>query len=237
MWKVKHQMNEIINWNSVFAKSQEFQNNSPCKWTFIENFFESSFYEKLYSTYPKSNEDWISVQSDDKSAFRKMWGEKITNDIIKDEDDQHYSEAWNKFHHYLFSEEFLENMRKFSQIPVNRPKHFAFHLMKRGGYQLAHIHNTGPSTLIMMLFFNKDWQKGDPGGTYVTPEEDESKMIFEPYNLNNSVVIFQDGPFAGHGVRYIEKDVERRAIQVYLENYSNVNGWSGDKKSLELREV
>ena len=110
-------------------------------------------------------------------------------------------------------------------------------LLTRGGYQLPHIHNVGPSTLILMFYFNKNWKKGDPGGTYVTPEEDESKMIFEPYNLDNSVLIFHDGPNAGHGARHITKDVERRAVQIYLEKYSSEKGWSADPIKRELKEI
>ncbi len=55
-------------------------------------------------------------------------------------------------------------------------------------------------------------------------------MVFEPDNLDNSAMVFHDGPHAGHGVRPIEKDVERRAIQIYLEEYSEEKGWSEDKK-------
>jgi hypothetical protein len=32
------------------------------------------------------------------------------------------------------------------------------------------------------------------------------------------------------GVRQIKKNVERRAIQIYLGEYSEADGWSGDKK-------
>ncbi len=112
-------------------------------------------------------------------------------------------------------------------------------LLRRGGFQLPHIHNSGPSTLVCMLYFSKNWIKGDPGGTYLTPEEDESLMQFEPYNLNNSMLIFQDGPHAGHGVRYLTKDVERRAVQAYFEEFTEKNGWSGDasKKENVQREL
>ena len=48
---------------------------------------------------------------------------------------------------------------------------------------------------------------------------------------------FQDGQQAGHGVRPIEKDVERRAIQIYFEEYSEEKGWSGDKKEQKLAEL
>ena len=207
---------EIINWKNIFAHARTFQEKKPTKWGFVEEFFMNDFYEKLYETYPKKDESWSFVSTDDKSAYRKWWTGEHPDQISNDVEDPNFSESWNQFHHYLFSEEFLSNIRKFSGVSVNRVKHFAFTLLTRGGYQLPHIHNVGPSTLILMLYFNKNWKKGDPGGTYVTPEEDESKMIFEPYNLDNSAIIFHDGPHAGHGVRYITKDVERRAIQIYF---------------------
>ncbi len=58
----------------------------------------------------------------------------------------------------------------------------------------------------------------------------ESKILFEPYNLNNSALIVLDGPEAAHGVRKIVKDVERRAIQLTYEPYSSVNGWYGTSR-------
>ena len=228
---------EIINWKNIFAHARTFQEQKPTKWGFIEEFFTSDFYEKLYETYPKKDDSWFFESAEDKSAYRKWWTGEHTDHISNDVEDSNFSESWNQFHHYLFSEEFLSNIRKFSGVPVNRVKHFAFTLLTRGGYQLPHIHNVGPSTLILMLYFNKNWKKGDPGGTYVTPEEDESKIIFEPYNLDNSAIIFHDGPHAGHGVRYIAKDVERRAIQIYFEKYSPETGWSAYNIKRELQEI
>ena len=99
--------------------------------------------------------------------------------------------------------------------------------MTQGGFQLPHIHDVGPNTLVMMLYFSKGWQKGDPGATYVASDLDESSIIFEPYNLENTMVIFQDAVNAIHGARYLEKDVERRALQITLEGWSPETGWSG----------
>ena len=228
---------EIINWKNVFAHDKTFQEKKPAKWAFIEEFFASDFYEKLYETYPKKDDSWFFETSNDKSAYRKWWTGRDPDGIPNDVEDPNFSEHWNKLHHYLFSDEFLSNIRKFSGVPVNKVKSLAFMLLTRGGYQLPHIHDVGPSTLILMLYFSKNWNKGDPGGTYVTTEEDESKMIFEPYNLDNSVIIFQDGPNAGHGVRRITKDVERRAIQIYLEKHSSETGWSAYPIKRELREI
>ena len=227
----------IINWENVLPHSKTFQDQKPTKWAFIEEFFVRDFYEKLYETYPKKDDSWFFETSNDKSAYRKWWAEENANDIPSDVEDPNFSEHWNTFHRYLFSDEFLANIRKFSGVPVTKVKTLGFMLLTRGGYQLPHIHNVGPSTLVLMLYFTKNWNKGDPGGTYITPEEDESKMIFEPYNLDNSAIIFHDGPHAGHGVRYITKDVERRAIQIYLEEYSPETGWSAYPIKRELREI
>ena len=41
------------------------------------------------------------------------------------------------------------------------------------------------------------------------------------------MVIFQDAVNAVHGARYLEKDVERRALQITLEGWSPETGWSG----------
>ena len=151
----------------------------------------------------------------------------MTQEITEPGSDPTLSKEWNEFKIYVESEEFLSNLRKFTGTTVNRLRNFQFMSYKKGGFQLPHIHNVGPNTVILMLYFSKGWEKGDPGGTYMASEEDESKIIFEPYNLDNTLALFQDSPRAAHGVRIIEKDVERRGVQVYLEEYNDDSGWSG----------
>ena len=228
---------KIINEQNLFKYSSGFQNKKPVRWAFIEEFFDRSFYEKLYNSYPKLDDTWKIFDSVDKTGFFKTWANQNQNVPVIYSEDKNLSESWNEFYRYLFTEEFIEKMRKFSGVPITRVKYFTFACMKKRGFQLPHIHNVGPSTLILMMYFSKNWKKGDPGGTYVCLKEDESTMIFEPYNLDNSVMIFHDGPQSGHGVRPIEKDVERRAIQVYLEEYSEEKGWSSDKKERKLVEL
>ena len=216
----------IINWENFLAKSQDFKNQKPFRFAFIEDIFNKDFYEKLYESYPSlDKEDWHVSSMTSKLQLNNYWNDDKM-DIVKSGGDPRFSNEWNTFKKYTESQEFIENIRKFSGIDVNRLKHFVFSAYKKGGFQLPHIHNVGPTTLILMLYFSKNWKKGDPGGTYMTPEEDESSMIFEPYNLDNSMAIFHDGPNSGHGVRYITKDVERRAVQIYFENYSSELGWS-----------
>jgi len=230
-------LTEIIDWKNVNSHSEDFKSKKPAKWIFIENFFQKEFYEKLYNTYPKYDDTWKLMDSFDKVSYRKFWGKENNEQIIEQEEDSHYSKEWNEFVKYLHGEEFIKKIREFSGVPVTKIKHFQFALIKKNGFQLPHIHNVGPSTLIFMIYFSKNWNEGDPGGTYIATEEDESKLVFEPYNLDNSAMIFQDGPYAGHGVRKVDTDVERRAIQIYLEEYSSETGWSGDKKEQNLVEL
>ena len=223
--------NDICNWDNLFKQSEIFKNNKPFKFAFIEEILKRDFYEKLINTYPQyDNKDkkWISSTQFSKFQFIRAWGNfkpmEPNLEIVEDPD---ISPEWNRFYKFLHSQEFIENMKKFSGISVNRLKSFRFTLFHKGGFQLPHIHNDGPSTLIIFFNFSKGWEKGDPGGTYVASEENESKIIFEPYNLDNTMTILQDGPYSAHGARYITKDVKRQALQIYLEEYSKEKGWSG----------
>tara|TARA_B110000495_G_C22876030_1_gene510919 strand:+ start:167 stop:874 length:708 start_codon:yes stop_codon:yes gene_type:complete len=218
--------NSIINWDNVFSQKENFMNSKPFKFTFIENIFEANFYEKLYETYPKLDDSWIKFSNFSKSQLGKYWGKHDT-DIVSPGTDITFSKEWNELKLYTESEEFLSNFRKLTGTTVNRLKNFQFMSYKKGGFQLPHIHNVGPNTIILMLYFSKGWKKGDPGGTYMANDVDESEIIFEPYNLDNSLALFQDSSKAAHGVRIITKDVERRGVQIYLEDYDDENGWSG----------
>ena len=218
----------IVNWDSVFNQSDSFKNQTPFHFAFIEEFFVRDFYEKLYETFPTLDETWRLGYTSTKTQFCKYWNRIGPNDVVGDEDDSQYSEEWNKFKRYAQSEEFIEKIRNFSGVPVNKLKFIHFMNYKKGGFQEPHAHGVGPSTLVFMLYFSKNWLVGDPGGTYMAKNEDESSIIFEPCNLDNSVALFQDSPKAVHGVRLITKDVERRALHITFEGYSSDSGWTGE---------
>ena len=215
---------DIINWENVFSKSQEFQNSQNPKFTFIENWINEDFYEKLYSTFPEIDQ-FTKIEQQDKSAFRRYWGTKKVNEIIDpNERDDKLSPEWNLFYRYLHSSEFIEKFKEFSQIDVNRLKAWTFMNMEYGGYQLPHIHDEGDRTLGLIFYFNKNWPDGAPGGTYIS-KDSGSEIIFEPYNLSNSCLIYHDGPFAEHGVRKIDRNIQRKAIQIELMGWSEQDGW------------
>jgi len=223
--------NEISDMKKFSQESDTFQNNKPFKYAFIEEFFNREFYEKLYQTYPKYEKDgeggWQVSTRFSKNQFYRGWGKYKAGDHVGEEPDPELSPEWNKFYKFLQSEKFLNALKEFSGIQIDKMKTFRFMLYRKGGFQLPHIHNDGPSTLIVFFYFSKNWKKGDPGGTYVASEADESKILFEPYNLDNTMIVLQDGPSSAHGARFITKDVERKAIQVYFEGYSEETGWTG----------
>lgn len=234
---------DIINWENLFKQSETFKNNKPFKFAFTEEIFKRDFYERLFETFPKydkNDETWFTSTSFTKHLFYRRWGtNKEDEEENAEEEDPKLSLEWNRFNRFLHSQEFVDNIKKFSKVPVDKMKMLKFLLYQKGGFQTPHIHNDGPSTIVIFFYFSKGWKAGDPGGTYVASEADESKIMFEPYNLDNSMVILQDGPSSAHGVRYITKDVTRKAIQVYYEGYSEETGWSGQgsekiKPTIEL---
>ena len=216
----------LINWDNLMKKSEDFKNQEPFNFSFIEEFFNREFYEQLYSSYPKFDSSWNKVADTDKSQLNKTWNKMPTSEVNREGDDPTISESWNKLKRYAETDEFVSYFREFSGVPVTKCKHFLFMCYQRGGFQLPHIHNVGPSTLVIMLYFSKNWKNGDPGGTYMASEPDESSIIFEPYNLDNTIALFHDSPYAAHGVRYISKDIERCGFQITLEGFSEDSGWS-----------
>ena len=224
----------LINWHNLHKNSELFKKNKPFRFVFVEDFFVREFYEKLYETYPTINSTWKIFS--DLSKFQYYLPILDNTHEVKqkinpsDEKVTSLSEEWKKLLRYSVTDEFVDHFRRFSGVDVNKYKYFEFMAYQKGGFQLPHIHNVGPSTLILMLYFSKGWKKGDPGGTYMASGLDEKAIIFEPYNLDNTLAIFHDGPHAAHGVRYIVKDVIRQGLQITLENFSD-SRWSGEKKS------
>jgi len=150
---------EIINWKNVFAHDRTFQEKNLLNGHLSRNSLQVISMKNCMKLIQKKMTAWFFETSNDKSAYRKWWTGRDPDGIPNDVEDPNFSEHWNKLHHYLFSDEFLSNIRKFSGVPVNKVKSLAFMLLTRGGYQLPHIHDVGPSTLILMLYFSKNWNK------------------------------------------------------------------------------
>ena len=104
----------IVNWECVFNESNNFKNRSPTKWAFIEEFLDKEFYEKLFETYPKFDDTWALEDSYDKISYRKFWkrdeSRYYADGTPIKEYDSRYSEPWNKFLEYLWSEEFIKKL-------------------------------------------------------------------------------------------------------------------------------
>ena len=219
----------IVNWDKVFKESDNFKTRSPTKWVFVEEFLNRDFYEKLQKSYPKFDNDWEMEDSYDKVSYRKYWKVDDKKNILPEKDER-YSDSWNEFMAYAWSEDFCKKLAQFTDVSITNLKHFGYMLIKKNGFQLPHIHNVSDKTLLVFLYFSKNWEEGDPGATYLSKDLDEKNIIFEPYNLDNTALIVLDGPNAAHGARKISKDVERKAIQLTYEPYSATDGWYGSMR-------
>ena len=220
---------DIVNWQNAHEQSSNFKNHSPTKWTFVKEFLNRDFYEELYNTFPKLDNTCSVKDSYDTLSYQKFWKRDQETNLIQ-EYDSRYSESWNKFLEHLWSKEFIKKLVEVTGIEVTGLRHFCFMYAKKDCFQGCHIHNVSDKTLIVFIYFSKNWEKGDPGGTFLSDGKDESKILFEPDDLDNTSLFVLDGPNAAHGVRKITKDVERRAIQLTYEPFSTNDGWHGRKK-------
>lgn len=220
-------MNDIINWENLLKFSSEFQNKTPFHYGFVKQIFNQKFYQKLLSEYPKLD-SFRNGNDMSKTQLFRDWNEPSDSmEPLKKGKNNIFSNSWNDFKTYAESDEFLEQMTIFSGVKVNRLKFFRFIGYRNGGFQLPHVHKVGPNTLILFFYFSPDWKDGEAGGTYFASELDESKIIFEPYDLDNSMAIFHDSPNAIHGTRMITNNKERKAVQLQLELWTENGGWSG----------
>ena len=217
---------DVVNWQNAYEQSSNFKNQNSTKWAFVEEFLDRNFYEELYKTYPKFDNTWREEDSYDRLAYRKFWKKDKKESVIT-EYDSRYSKSWNKFLKYAWSEEFIKKLVEVTGVEVTGLRHFCFMYAKKDNFQSPHIHNVSDKTLIVFIYFSKNWKKGDPGGTYLSDGRNESKILFEPSNLDNTSLFVLDGPDAAHGMRKITKDVERRAIQLTYEPFSTTDGWYG----------
>jgi len=217
---------DVVNWQNAYEQSSNFKNQNSTKWAFVEEFLDRNFYEELYKTYPKFDNTWREEDSYDRLAYRKFWKKDKEESVIT-EHDSRYSESWNKFLKYAWSEEFIKKLVEVTGVEVTGLRHFCFMYAKKDNFQSPHIHDVSDKTLIVFIYFSKNWTKGDPGGTYLSDGRNESKILFEPSNLDNTSLFVLDGPDAAHGMRKITKDVERRAIQLTYEPFSTTDGWYG----------
>ena len=197
----------MVNWQNAYEQSSNFKNSGPTKWTFVKEFLDRDFYEELYKTFPKFDNTWHLTDSDEKLAYRKFWkreqsryytdGTPINEHNLIQEYDPTYSESWNKFLSHAWSEEFVKKLVEVTGVEVDGLRHFCFMYAKKDCFQGCHIHNVSDKTLIVFIYFSKNWQKGDPGGSYLSDVgaaavDDqyfaigESKIVFEPYDLDNT---------------------------------------------------
>tara|TARA_B100000029_G_scaffold471143_1_gene510568 strand:+ start:2456 stop:3121 length:666 start_codon:yes stop_codon:yes gene_type:complete len=207
---------DVIDWDALFEQTETFKNNKPFRFAFVKGIFKQDFYDKLYQAFPKFNKNWF-VNNDYRRAA------KCRDLHRKDESSPQYDETispeWNKFKRLICSNQFVENFSRFTGTKFSSIYESGFFANSKGDFQLPHIDEDGEYKfkLQIMFYFSKGWQKGDAGGTYLCESDDEDSIFFEPYDLDNSMVCFEETPHSWHGTRYITKDVVRQAASASLK--------------------
>ena len=51
---------DMMNWKNLDNQVSNFKDKNPTKWAFIEELLDREFYEKLYETYPKFDDNIIT---------------------------------------------------------------------------------------------------------------------------------------------------------------------------------
>jgi hypothetical protein len=208
---------EMVDWNVLKENSISFKNSKPFRHTFVKGFFKQSFYDKLYETFPKIDDKWF-VNNDYRRSARTLY--------FQDKDEHKnpkpvptIGSEWNNVKELVNSQEFIKNFSDFTGVKFSNVYESGFFGNTKGDFQLPHVDEEGDYNFKfqIMFYFAKNWQKGDPGGTYLCKENDESSIFFEPYDLDNTFVCFEETPHSWHGTRYITKDVVRQALSVSLQ--------------------
>lgn len=210
--------NNIVNWENLYKNSETFKKNKPIKYVLVEQIFERKYYEKLYESYPKfdkTDKTWTAFSQPARSSKGKYFNNSLYPGSAHDEDDPTLSKEWNKLKRYVLTDEFTNNVRKYCGLAIKKLKILSFIALHKGDFSLPHIDTYKEYKLNMIFYFCKNWQKDDPGGTYLSHNDDESSIYFEPYNLDNSLICYEPSTRKSwHGTRYITKDVIRQAVSL-----------------------
>lgn len=212
----------IFNWKRILSNPENIKKEKPFSFGFIKKPLFETFYDRLQSTYPQPDDKWYVPKDMSRSAQKRLFGndEKVH---CFDHEDPTLSKEWNEFRHYLFTNEFINKMSELTGIKLTALRHFIFIFNKKGDFNMPHTHHMHVSPenyaykVTVLMYFAKGWKIGDAGGTYVCENEDESSIIFEPDDLDNSMIWFVETPISWHGSRYITKDVTRPSIQFTLQ--------------------
>tara|TARA_B100000029_G_scaffold133968_1_gene128108 strand:- start:8492 stop:9148 length:657 start_codon:yes stop_codon:yes gene_type:complete len=217
-------MTEIFNWNNIHANAESFQKSKPFPFGFIENVFENKFYNQLSENYPIIDDKWTNATSIGRASSKRRFGE---TDAKKDtfatlQRDETLHQSWNELFSYLFTEDFFKNISQYTGITLTQLRHFHFLYRQKGSFDLPHTHHPDQDPkdyeykVTMLCYFAKTWENGLPGATYISSEEDESTILFEPYNLTNTCMCFAETDHSFHGSRYMNHDLPRPSIQFTL---------------------
>ena len=115
----------LVNWENVYQKSNDFKSQQPFKFGFVPNFFNQSFYDELYLNYPEIDDSW-GVNSDlSKFQYYKILFSKNKDTKKPNWNENELSKSWALLYNLFQSDEFISNLRKFTGLHVLGLNNFA----------------------------------------------------------------------------------------------------------------
>ena len=83
--------------------------------------------------YDKNDETWFTSTLFTKHQFYRGWGKYDAGYYASEEEDPKLTPEWNRFYRLLHSQEFVDNIKKFSEVPVDKMKTFSYIVYEKGG--------------------------------------------------------------------------------------------------------
>ena len=121
----ENNFNEIFELDKFMDESENFKNNKPFKFTYVENIFKPDFYQKLHDGYPDEENDMLQSTQFSKNSLYRGWAnmyDVTENENAKSVEDPKLNQQWNTLVEYNKSKDVIhlkESMDKFAiSIPI-----------------------------------------------------------------------------------------------------------------------
>lgn len=209
------------NYHNLENKKHEFQENKPFPYIILDNFLESSFYEKLDTKLKKNDYFQGGKKFNTNLELNKeiSLNESLPEFILQITDLLN-SKDWVK------TLKSLTGINKLRATEVGNTMLANYHEMGSDGFLGSHVdHSSDPSTgnphvLNIILYLSSEW-KNDFGGATLFFDKNGKKQISKVEYRANRAVIFLHTPYSFHGVERLKNNGYVKRKLLYVDYYSD----------------
>jgi Rps23 Pro-64 3,4-dihydroxylase Tpa1-like proline 4-hydroxylase len=204
---------------------ENFINAKPFPHVIVDNFFETSFFQKLSTELEFFYEEKKNVGKSHKTDVEKnKWGSEnlAVPDLLQQAGDFFKSSELLNF---------LESVTGFNNLKVTKEENSAgyslFHVMKPGSYLGPHTDHTvdmGPDkslyhVLNIITYVQNKWDPNWGGGT--TLFDRDGRLLSTVEYRPNRALIFMHSPFSIHGTQAVSDRAKVGRMSLYFDYYSS----------------